>query len=845
VDDVWRKTHAETFRVGNQSRLLLTTRDAEVAAELGATVQPVPLMTREEAVCLLEEWADGNLREVDKGLKARIVERLGRLPLALRLAGAQLRSCEPNSWLATFDVYRLNAKRIEGVHDSLVATFELSLKELKETQRQLYTSLAIFKEGESIPETALHKLWSGLAEFDATQTAELLEDLASRALLTLENTATPRCANLHDLLRDFIASKLNAESRRDTHLRLLQAYRLTCRGMGWHTAPDDGYLYSHLAYHLKHAQQWDDVHTLFKDQNWMHTRVPQCNYDYDGYLSDLMIAWENAHKRTQEQIAADKMPTALAACVRYALIRTSVNSLAANYPPELVARAVAIGLWPPQRALSLAVKVLDPRQRARFFVALLTIDQLDYDTYTFVKQQALNAACAIRNEIDRGQLLTVLSWQLQGEEREQVLRERRVEVGVYEEKRTIGPLIQQLTGDELRRELTAALAIENDEEYRVNLLSLLVPQLTEKDLLEELATVRAIEDDDFFAEVTMALAPLLRNENSQEWLASTLAIQDKYYRVQALAALLPTLKNKKREEMLRVALEAARAIEKGYESRAQALATLALHLMDEERRLVVHEVLEEIWEIPDGWCRAQVLVSVAPLLTGENLRDELETMIKAKSPETHALTLAILASQLMDKDREQAVREVMDEVWVIETEKEWYRAQVLVAVAPLLTGESLHEGLNAARTIKDTRLHLRALAALVSRLTNGERNQVVREVLERVWAIENDWDRVPVFEAVAPFLVDENLHEGLKVALAIEDERARIQVLAALAPSLPRKQVYETLLEFVESSLNKERSEVLQLCARRNFFTPTSLSTEIFNAIAKHIIEICRKWQWQ
>lgn len=199
----------------------------------------------------------------------------------------------------------------------------------------------------------------------------------------------------------------------------------------------------------------------------------------------------------------------------------------------------------------------------------------------------------------------------------------------------------------------------------------------------------------------------------------------------------------------------------------------------------------------------------------------------------------------MDKDREQAVREVMDEVWVIETEKEWYRAQVLVAVAPLLTGESLHEGLNAARTIKDTRLHLRALAALVSRLTNGERNQVVREVLERVWAIENDWDRVPVFEAVAPFLVDENLHEGLKVALAIEDERARIQVLAALAPSLPRKQVYETLLEFVESSLNKERSEVLQLCARRNFFTPTSLSTEIFNAIAKHIIEICRKWQWQ
>lgn len=29
-----------------------------------------------------------------------------------------------------------------------------------------------------------------------------------------------------------------------------EAYRATQEGNSWHTAPDDGYLYNHLAYHL-------------------------------------------------------------------------------------------------------------------------------------------------------------------------------------------------------------------------------------------------------------------------------------------------------------------------------------------------------------------------------------------------------------------------------------------------------------------------------------------------------------------------------------------------------------------------------------------------------------------
>ena len=70
LDDVWQYAHAEVFRVGGPGcRLLLTTRDMEIAYKLGAKIQSVPVMTEIEAVALLEKWADGQINEDDLELK--------------------------------------------------------------------------------------------------------------------------------------------------------------------------------------------------------------------------------------------------------------------------------------------------------------------------------------------------------------------------------------------------------------------------------------------------------------------------------------------------------------------------------------------------------------------------------------------------------------------------------------------------------------------------------------------------------------------------------------------------------------------------------------------------------
>jgi hypothetical protein len=109
------------------------------------------------------------------------------------------------------------------------------------------------------------------------------------------------------------------------HAAILNKYRSTQIGKGWHTAPDDGYLYDHLVYHLKEAGFIDELKLLFANPNWMRARVSQNAYTYDGYISDLQVAWEVVYKEYLEQEEKGEIPTAFITCFRLSLIRASIN----------------------------------------------------------------------------------------------------------------------------------------------------------------------------------------------------------------------------------------------------------------------------------------------------------------------------------------------------------------------------------------------------------------------------------------------------------------------------------------------------------------------------------------
>jgi hypothetical protein len=280
---------------------------------------------------------------------------------------------------------------------------------------------------------------------------------------------------MHLQLRKVLLSQFGESERngyRQTILQWAQRYRVR----GW-PAETPVYLLRHYAAHLADAEDRAGLAALFANQQWLHVRVLAANYEYDGYLADLMLTWERTHRLVQKQPEDGQWALAFAECVRYALIRTSINSLAAEYEPSLVVRAVETGLWPPGRALSVASQVPDTAKRSSFMAAILA-------TKPF--QTLAN----------------------------QAIRRRAEKAG-----------------------LAAALALQ-EEEYRARALAALAPQLSGELLQVGLAAALAIQDEWSRARALAALAPQLSGELLQAGLAAALALQDEGSRARALAAFV-------------------------------------------------------------------------------------------------------------------------------------------------------------------------------------------------------------------------------------------------------------------------------------------------------------------
>ena len=321
VDDVWDGAHLGYFLVGGPGcQHLITTRIAKLAETAGAQLCPVPAMTQAEAVALLEQWAKGSLDNTPYDEKLKVVARLRRLPLAVKLAGAKLQKMPLQKWLAQFDKLR----RLEAEPDSadpeksLEASFQLSLDGLKVKHRELYLALGIFPEDEDIPDAPVIRLWQALdPSLDAGDCQALLEYFAGQALLDRAGEQT----GLHDLMRQFMQEKLGEAGLREMHQRLLQAYAETQSGEGWHTLPDDGYIYQHLAWHMMNAGHTAELYQLISKE-WKDAKFA-LYFNHQSFSQDVDIAIQAADKE-------NNLPELVRLCLLYA----TLGELATNAPAE-------------------------------------------------------------------------------------------------------------------------------------------------------------------------------------------------------------------------------------------------------------------------------------------------------------------------------------------------------------------------------------------------------------------------------------------------------------------------------------------------------------------------------
>jgi hypothetical protein len=97
------------------------------------------------------------------------------------------------------------------------------------------------------------------------------------------------------------------------------------------------------------------------------------------------------YREVLQQIEVDEEPSAFGAYFRDLLIDTTLNGIAENQVPELVARAVELALWSPTYALDIAAHISDAGRKVRMYAALLKTDRLSEHQRHDTERAALDA----------------------------------------------------------------------------------------------------------------------------------------------------------------------------------------------------------------------------------------------------------------------------------------------------------------------------------------------------------------------------------------------------------------------------------------------------------------------
>jgi hypothetical protein len=422
------------------------------------------------------------------------------------------------------------------------------------------------------------------------------------------------------------------------HRRFLDAYGVA----DWtQLPPDETYLLNRLAYHLVRADRSAELRCLFADDRWLQVRVPHDGYVYDGYITDLMTAWQVAYGEAEQQIRFEQSDGTLAECVGYALIRTSINSLTANYVPELVVQAVKLRLenWSPARATSILRNMLDSESRAELSRLLLALADPDLDRFT-IGSIAFATAEAISDERYQARALAALAPHLPPGLLAQALKAAEAIANEGYRAQALAALAPHLPPDLLSQALKAAEAV-SDEEVRAEELVILLPHLPPDLLAQALKTAEAIRAERYRAKVLAALAPSLSPDLLTQALRAVEAIRDEWCRAWAMRVLALQLPPDQQQAILAQALKTAEAIQDEWE-RWQALAAFAPHLPPD----LLAQALKMAEVISDEGDQAQVLTALAPHLPPDLLTQALKTAEAISDDSYRAQVLTALAPHL-------------------------------------------------------------------------------------------------------------------------------------------------------------------------------------------------------
>jgi len=270
LDDLWDSEQAAAFDVlGPRSRMIVTSRNAELITSVGCTPYHVQVPDETQSLAIISQWSGISPDNLPDAAK-QVVRECGFLPLALSICGAMVR--DGTCWSDLLNALReADLAFLEHPYGNIVKSIKISIEQLSDIESGRLAELTIFPPDEAVSENAIVTLWGQTGCFKERDARKLITHLANRALIHVDRiagatgTKSAREVSLHDLIRSFLSKSL--PDTRAIHQALIDAYRKKLTG-GWASGPDDGYYTPHIIWHQIKAEMWEEcIKTLF-DQDF-------------------------------------------------------------------------------------------------------------------------------------------------------------------------------------------------------------------------------------------------------------------------------------------------------------------------------------------------------------------------------------------------------------------------------------------------------------------------------------------------------------------------------------------------------------------------------------------------
>ncbi|MEL7353893.1 MAG: NB-ARC domain-containing protein, partial [Cyanobacteria bacterium J06560_5] len=795
VDDVWNPAHLEPFRVGgDKSRVMVTTREARIP---DAQLHSLDVMDEAQALALMTQKIKEPLSEVARRQALEFAGRVGYLPLALDLAASQIEDGVRWQELLedfTDEVARLESLDIYGAGEisgempddekrrkySLLACFNLSLKQLSGEQLQQFAWLGVVPEDVRLTQEMAETLW----QVRGRQAGSILRTFRAKSLvlqgakqqsggLAQERPSYRMHDLMHDLAQQLLQQPVEPEGEdalpglgltvAAAHGELLARYKAKTVAGKWHTLKDDGYIFAHLTWHMEQAQQPEEIHGLLRASNeagpngWYEACDAIGNPA--GFVNDMGRAWAIALESYE---GAPGETVAL--LFRYALMRTSLNSLASNIPAKMVGGLVKEGYWRASQGLAYAQQAQDPWHRAACISAiapympkvllpdvLKTIGQIQDAAF---RSYPLSKLAEFFPEIWPDTLNTIQKIQ------DRYGRHRYQTNGFSYRAQALIGIGQKLP----TRYLFTAIDISHQIQDAMDKLLALIGLATRDEELwfEVLAMARDIGDD-YYRVIALTAIAQADSELWPESLAITHKIENKYYQSQALHIMAQHL-----PELWPETLKIIREI-KSEKERANALCSMAENLPSE----LWLEALAIIRQIEDEEARSSALCAIAQHL-----------------PELWPEALTIIREIEFGHSRSSAlcsmVKHLPSELWsealtiIHEIEDEDDQSVSLCLMGKNLPLELWPEVLTIIREIEDEEKQ----AIILSTITKHLPLELWSEALTITREIKDEEEQLNVLCAIAEYL-PELWPEALTITRKIKDEEAQLNTLCAIAEYLP------------------------------------------------------------